>query len=449
VLSADLPEGAPGRPLVPRYRAHLLELLCAHFDAGELRTLCFKLGVKYDDLPDEGLTNKARELIAYLERRGRIADLVAVCKVERPHVSWEYRRTKTAGRELAPILDKPLPWGFIAGAGLGIVAVLVMAWLLWSRGEDPDPTATSLAGVATEPAVTHTLPPSATARPMSTHAPTSTPEPTLGVGSTRVRETDGAEMVYVPGGAFAMGSSDAEIDAAFEMCEQDRGSGECQHSCFERESPQHKVILDAFWIDKYEVTNAQYRQCVEVGQCDASEYANDADFNGDRYPVVGVDWQDVMDYCTWAGGRLPTEAEWEYAARGPEGNIYPWGDTFDGQRVNFCDANCPLDWKNTDYDDGYAKTAPVGSYQEGASWCEAYDMSGNVWEWVNDWYGSDYYEVSSVRNPHGPENGSGKVLRGGAWDYGRSDSRAAYRDLIDPEYRSSPAGFRCVRAPGG
>jgi serine/threonine-protein kinase len=233
-------------------------------------------------------------------------------------------------------------------------------------------------------------------------------------------------MVYVPPGTFPMGSTDGEDD----------------------ERPVHDVALDGFWIDETEVTNAQHTQCVDAGECAASSYADDPTYNGDDYPVVGVSWNEADTYCRWAGGQLPAEAQWEYAARGPEGNRYPWGEEFEGKLVNYCDENCTYDWKDESFNDGYELTAPVGSYPEGASWVGALDMAGNVWEWVNDWYDGDYYANSPAENPAGPESGAAKVLRGGSW-YSRSIYlRGAYRNNEDLVFRDAGFGFRCV-LPGG
>jgi len=261
-----------------------------------------------------------------------------------------------------------------------------------------------------------------------------------------IRETDGAEMVYVPGGTFEMGSSEAETDAAFEQCEQDQGSGECLRNWFERESPPHTVTLDSFWIDKYEVTNAQYRKCVEDGDCLEPGCWGNSDFNAADQPAVCVNWIDAQGYCDWVGAQLPTEAEWEYAARGPQRNTYPWGDTFDGEQLNFCDDSCSEEHKNPEWNDGYELTAPVGSFEAGTSWLGALDMAGNVFEWVNDWYQEDYYAVSPQSNPPGPGTGDSKVLRGGSWNsrvyYVASASRRWYR----PRENYSDLGFRCVAA---
>lgn len=246
------------------------------------------------------------------------------------------------------------------------------------------------------------------------------------LGDTSTRPADGMPMVYVPGGEFKMGGAGNLADR------------------------KHTVALNGFWIDQAEVTNAQYRHCVEAGVCRAPtacswgeptyEDAAKAD-----HPVLCVAWRDADVYCTWAGGRLPTEAEWEYAARGPDSAIYPWGDEFDGTRLNSCDANCPhLDHAVTDYDDGYARTAPVGSYPEGASWCGALDLAGNVWEWVADWHGA--YPLTQQTNPTGPDSGSERLIRGGSWfDYNEYGFlRADNRHPFEPRATHDMIGFRCV-----
>jgi len=243
---------------------------------------------------------------------------------------------------------------------------------------------------------------------------------------TRLRPADGMTMVWVPGGEFRMGRTWSLKDRV------------------------HTVELDAFWIDRTEVTNGHFRRCVEVGACRAPTTCNwgeptYGDASKTDHPVICVTWQEANDYCRWAGARLPTEAEWEYAARGPSTTTYPWGDDFDGTRLNSCDVNCPHeDERSTDYDDGYALTAPVGSYPSGASWCGALDMVGNVWEWVADWYGP--YPLTRQTNPAGPESGSERLIRGGAWyhndEYGflRADNRHPF----EPRDYNYLIGFRCV-----
>ena len=227
-------------------------------------------------------------------------------------------------------------------------------------------------------------------------------------------ETD---WVDVPAGEFLMGSN-PEVDP--------NASG--------GEMPQHAVYVDAFRISKYEITNAQYAQCVRATVCeDPGETAYYEDPNYADHPVFYVSWSDAQTFCTWVGGRLPTEAEWEYAARGPEGRTYPWG-------------NDPPTCARAQFGECEGGTVPVGSYPDGASWCGAEDMAGNVWEWVADWYGN--YPPTSQTNPTGSETGTYKVLRGG----GRNDNwygvRAAYR-YYNPDPRYFSVGFRCAGvAPG-
>jgi formylglycine-generating enzyme required for sulfatase activity len=301
-------------------------------------------------------------------------------------------------------------WAWAAVGAAGVAVLFGLAYLgLGSLG----------AGLLSRP--TATIPPTGTtiALPTATPAETSTarPTPTPAAGATQTRSADGMAMVYVPAGTFPMGSADSDPDAEYE------------------EKPQHQVTLDAFWIDRTEVTNAQYARCVAAGACQKSTLADDARFNGADYPVVGVAWQAAADYCRWAGGRLPSEAEWEYAARGPEGRLYPWGDTFDGSKVSA-----------TGNVDGYEYAAPVGSFPGGASWVGALDMAGNVYEWANNWY--DEYSSEPQVNPSGSAGGQTRVLRGGGWYDTSGSLRAAYRHGYSPDDPMDAFGFRCVVSPG-
>ena len=243
------------------------------------------------------------------------------------------------------------------------------------------------------------------------------------------------EQVFVQAGSFRMGSED--------------GNGD--------EQPIHEVTLDAFWIDRTEVTNKQFAAFVaDTGYETSADHLHAgvtwqhprgplSDLNGlDNHPVVNISWVDALAFATWASGRLPTEAEWEYAARGPQSLVYPWGNVLDSRRLNFCDVNCQFDWADKSVDDGYELTAPVATYPEGDNWIGAVDMAGNVWEWVNDWYESDYYERSSNANPPGPRSGDTKVLRGGSWLNGGRDNRSAFRLNFYAAYWSPYIGFRVV-----
>jgi Tol biopolymer transport system component len=257
---------------------------------------------------------------------------------------------------------------------------------------------------------------------------------------TRTRPTDGMIMVYVPGGTFLMGSTGAQIDVARALCDEYPDDyGKCKQAPFEDESPQHAVTLEGFWLDRTEMTNAQYALCAAEGACRASRLASNPAYNGDDYPVAGIPWQDAVDYCMWAGGRLPTEAEWEYAARGTEGTIFPWGDEFDCAGGNFWDSG-------TGCDDGYPEPAPVGSFPVGTSWCGAMDLAGNVWEWVDDAYGR--YPAETQVNPSDADSGGERILRGGSWGYLPAFSRAAYRYPVPPAADYLAVGFRCAASAG-
>ncbi len=240
-----------------------------------------------------------------------------------------------------------------------------------------------------------------------------------------------AGMVLIPAGPFEMGSAEG-------------GDGE---------SPVHTVRLDAFAIDRHEVSNADYAACVADGSCSPPSTTGSETrpgyFEDERYanhPVVGVTWEDANGYCEWRDARLPTEAEWEKAARGTDGRAYPWGDALDPNRLNYCDGNCPLPWTDPAQDDGYLDTAPVDAFAGGVSPYGALNMAGNVWEWVADRYDAAYYAASPATNPRGPSVGEQRVTRGGGIFNEAVAARTTSRRRFSPDVPSTSLGFRCARA---
>jgi formylglycine-generating enzyme required for sulfatase activity len=272
-------------------------------------------------------------------------------------------------------------------------------------------------------------------------------------GPTQVSERDGMVQVTIPAGTFQMGETTSRGLAECQLLFEPFTDETCNQDLFKHEEPVHSVTLDAFWMDRTEVTNAQYALCAAGGACTPPEYTGSysltsyyGDAAYDDYPVIFVNSMDAAAYCAWAGRRLPTEAEWEYAARGGLADgLYPWGDTFDGTKANFCDVNCASSYAHPDYDDGFAETAPVGSYA--ANGYGLYDMAGNVWEWVNDWYSSMYYSITPAINPTGPASGDYLVMRGGSWFNNGHALRVAYRYGFEL-YLADTVGFRCADTPG-
>jgi formylglycine-generating enzyme required for sulfatase activity len=272
------------------------------------------------------------------------------------------------------------------------------------------------------------------------------------LGDTWVREPDGMNMVYVPEGEFQMGSSKEMVFAAKDLCKQSYEGGSnaavCTYQSFADEYPDHPVQLSDFWLDQTEVTNGQYRLCVDAGVCepplDPGSFSRDSYFEEvefSPYPVINLTEDMAADYCSWVGGRLPTEAEWAFAARSPEGYIFPWGNEFDPTRLNYCDASCP-GVSDPDYDDGYPDTSPVGSFPEGASWVGALDLAGNVREWVSDYYG--YFSLEPAVDPQGPAEGDAKVSRGGSWYDTFYNLRSNNRGSNALDYWRHKLGFRCA-----
>ena len=211
--------------------------------------------------------------------------------------------------------------------------------------------------------------------------------------------------------------------------------------CDGDEKPRHRVRLTrGFWLGRTEVTVGamrRYASSTGRGMPEAPGFSQD-----DRHPVVNVSWDEASGFCSWSGGRLPTEAEWEYAARGgTESWRYPWGDTLTHERVNYGKDECCGGLASGR--DRWKFTSPVGSFD--ANGFNLYDMSGNVWEWVSDWYGEAYYGSSPAIDPRGPSFGSHRVLRGGSWNHNPRNLRVSNRAGGTPGYRGLDDGFRCAR----
>ncbi len=335
----------------------------------------------------------------------------------------------------------------------GTVALTLVVFVLMAMsGKAPVP-ATPSPAASSAPTLT-TIPTQLVTQPPTKVAATQTPS-----DETKMFwDKDGMTLIYIPAGKFPLGSGENDPEAS------------------EDEKPQLIVDLDAFWIDQTEVTVAQFQDFVkdtnyqtdaERGCCEGkyakpggTVFAPWAYFVKDAYwkspegiaapdalprrPVVQVSWNDAVAYCKWVGRRLPTEAEWDKAARGTQGLIYPWGNEFEAGQVNFCDKNCAANWHNRNVNDGFERSNNVGEFLKGASGYGVFDMSGNVREWVNDFYDFRGYYRYPTDNPTGPETGDMHVMRGGSWLDPADRVRASAREAGMPDSRNDAVGFRCA-----
>ncbi len=253
-----------------------------------------------------------------------------------------------------------------------------------------------------------------TASPLPTNTPTTAPTltPTATLLPPVIEDEFGASMVLVPAGEFVMGS-DSNQEAA---------------------KPAHTVYLDSFYIDQFEVTNGDYQACAEAGVCTTGGSFRIRRPELAQNPVDFVNWYEAEKFCEWRGARLPTEAEWEKAARGTDERLFPWG-------------NDPITCDRAQYSDCDWALSPVGSYPSGVSPYGAYDMAGNVWEWVSDWYAQDYYSYSPTENPTGPEPGVYKSTRGGGYLYDARLQTTIWRNQAPATHSYIYLGFRCARTP--
>jgi len=337
-------------------------------------------------------------------------------------------------------------------------AAVVATWTA-TPASTPTATPTAIPTMTAMPSLTPTSSPTNT--PVLTNTPVPTPTPTFSL----------SDMAYVSPGLFTMGSNEADIVRAVALCNEDASDLDCERYFYEDETPQRQVHLRGFYMDKHEVTNAEYcRFLNEMGNQEEGG-AKWLDINAasdiwyyqgckiienagqyqpregyENHPVTHVSWYGAKAYCEWAGKRLPTEAEWEKAARGTDGRIYPWGNTFpqDGTMVgNFADENhrhVQFIELVKGYDDGYHYTAPVGTYPAGASPYDVLDMTGNVSEWCDDWYAA--YQGNTFGNAD--FGTTYRIHRGGSYVWGRPSIRTNVRDRERPEAASGDRGFRCA-----
>lgn len=236
------------------------------------------------------------------------------------------------------------------------------------------------------------------------------------------------KMVLIPGGDYEMGSKKSLMEVQMDpldILNPDRHR-------LGPEDPAHTVFIDPFYIDIYEVTNADYKKYLDAANYEKPDFWDNPDFNDPKQPVVGVSWKDAVNYCAWMKKRLPTEAEWEKASRGTRPIEFPWGnEPPDGKKLNFNEEN--------------KKTLPVGSFEAGKSDYGVYDLAGNAAEWVNDYHWALYYLFSGKTNPKGAKSGPYKVVRGGHWRSVASDVRMTYRNASAPTVKRETIGFRCAK----
>lgn len=251
----------------------------------------------------------------------------------------------------------------------------------------------------------------------------------------------GPELILFPRSVFTMGSSRQEVQLALQICQREPLGNECRAEMFENELAAHRVVLSPFWLDRTEVTVQAYQRCVDAGVCSPPPYSRGAQrFDALSLPVSLVSWEDARTFCHFVGKQLPTEAQWERAARGLSARRFPWGQHIATRRANH--GTWAAD--NTDASDGFAELAPVGSFPQGRTTEQVDDLAGNVAEWVSDVY-EDGYTNKPVVDPTGPAHGTVRVVRGGSYTHGMPWLRGAARMYHQASFRAPYLGFRCAR----
>lgn len=348
--------------------------------------------VRKDNLPDEKFFSAIERVVSV---RGTDAEI------------------SLSGPEKSPTRNKQVLKIGIPLAIVGVLAVILVFVLLPLFA--PTSPEEILTPTNPTPVQTSTVESTPTPEP-PTDAPE--PEPVSVTDSDDFVDVQGVPMRFLPAGEFVMGNNT---------------------SSYTEERPAHTVFLGDYYIDKYEVTNARYQVCVDAGVCQPPQETSSAtrtSYYGnpefDDYPVIYVDWDMAVAYCEWRGAQLPTEAQWEKAARGTDGRSYPWGEGIDATLAN--------------YNYNIGDTTAVDNYEDGVSPYGLYDMTGNVWEWVADWFSGTYYQTSPSANPTGPEGGQYRGLRGGSWLNEDEFVRTFTRGWNQLEYfQYVDFGFRCAR----
>ena len=275
----------------------------------------------------------------------------------------------------------------------------------------------------------------------------------LDPGRTHLLKPKETEMVRIPAGWFLMGSSKEEMKTAQALCVEDlrpTNPGQarvCSTHLFMDEHPRRKVYVSTFYIDRHPVTRGRYLECVAAGACSMPPVTpKQRIFWSDHVPVVGVEWKEAARYCRWRKKRLPTEAEWEKAARGPFGRIWPWGNKWAAKRCNHGNLNPVTTAFEGDASDGHYWISPINGYLGGRSFYGVAGFAGNVSEWVSDRYSARPPKAKKDRiDPKGPKSGSYRVVKGGSWYGPRFLTRAASRLSYPPKNKESFVGFRCAR----
>ena len=274
-------------------------------------------------------------------------------------------------------------------------------------------------------------------------------------GADAALPTHRADIVWIPGGWFLRGSDEGDILHAVEMCRE--GGAEvaflCRADLFVDEAPRDRVWVSGYGIDRTEVTFRAFRRCVAANACAPSRINTGSEESArrlarDDHPVAGITWGEARAFCEWAGGRLPSEAEWERAARGHDGRRYPWGNYYNPRLANHGRATPTLEGLfvgRPDDADGFRWVAPVGSYPGARSPYGLLDMAGNVWEWTEDLYDAEAYVDTTRVDPTGPDTSGGyRVRRGGSWKDAPFALRVAHRSGVAEGAATSDTGFRCA-----